>query len=47
MVSEQGFELGRPSLVQVQIERDGQHITGVSVGGQCCFVGKGWIALTE
>jgi trans-2,3-dihydro-3-hydroxyanthranilate isomerase len=47
MVSEQGFELGRPSLVQVKIELDGQHITGVSIGGQCCFMGKGWITLAE
>jgi len=47
MVSEQGFELGRPSLVQVKIELDGQHITDVSIGGQCCFMGKGWITLSE
>ena len=47
MVSEQGFELGRPSLVQVKIELDGQHITDVSIGGQCYFMGKGWITLAE
>ena len=47
MVSEQGFEMGRPSLVQVKIDMDGQHITGVSIGGQCYFIGKGWIILPE
>jgi trans-2,3-dihydro-3-hydroxyanthranilate isomerase len=47
MVSEQGFELGRPSLVQVKIEQDGQHITGVSIGGQCYFMGKGYFTLAE
>jgi len=47
MVSEQGFELGRPSLVQVKIELDGHHITDVSIGGQCYFMGKGWISLAE
>jgi len=47
MVNEQGFELGRPSLVQVKIELDGQHITDVSIGGQCYFMGKGWITLAE
>jgi predicted PhzF superfamily epimerase YddE/YHI9 len=47
MVSEQGFELGLPSLVQVKIELDGQRITGMSIGGQCYFMGKGWIALAE
>ena len=45
LASEQGFELGRPSLVQVKIELDGQHITDVSIGGQCYFMGKGWITL--
>jgi trans-2,3-dihydro-3-hydroxyanthranilate isomerase len=47
MVSEQGFEIGRPSLVQVKIEQDGQHITGVSIGGQCYFMGKGYFTLAE
>ena len=47
MVSEQGFELRRPSLVQVKIEQDGQHITGVSIGGQCYLMGKGCITLAE
>ena len=47
MVSEQGFELGRPSLVQVKIEMDMQHITDVSIGGQCYFMGQGWIKLAE
>ena len=47
MVSEQGFELGRPSLVQVKIEQNGEHITGVYVGGQCYFMGEGWITLAE
>jgi len=47
MVSEQGFEVGRPSLVQVKIELDGHRITDVSIGGQCYFMGKGWITLAE
>ena len=47
MISEQVFELGRPSLVQVKIEHDGKRITGVYVGGQCYVMGKGWITLAE
>lgn len=47
IVSEQGFEMGRPSLVQVKIEQEGERITGVYVGGQCCFMGEGWITLAE
>jgi trans-2,3-dihydro-3-hydroxyanthranilate isomerase len=46
-VSEQGFEMGRPSLLLVKIEqKDGQFI-GVYVGGQCCFIGEGTIELPE
>jgi len=33
--------------MQVTIELDGQHIAGVTVGGQCFFMGKEWIALAE
>ncbi len=47
ILSEQGFELGRPSFVQVKIEQDGQYITGVFVGGQCYFMGEGWITLAQ
>jgi trans-2,3-dihydro-3-hydroxyanthranilate isomerase len=47
VISEQGFELGRPSLVQVKIELDVQHTTDVSIGGQCYFMGKVWITLAE
>jgi trans-2,3-dihydro-3-hydroxyanthranilate isomerase len=47
LVSEQGFEMGRPSLVQVKIEQDGQCISGVTIGGQCYFMGAGQITLAE
>jgi trans-2,3-dihydro-3-hydroxyanthranilate isomerase len=44
MLREQGFELGRPSLVQVKIEQDEQHITGVYFGGQCYSMGEGGVS---
>lgn len=47
IISEQGFEMGRPSFVQVTIEQEGMQITGVHVGGQCYFMGKGTIELPE
>lgn len=47
IVSEQGFELGRPSIIQVGVKQEGQRITGVSVGGQCYFMGEGHILLAE
>jgi trans-2,3-dihydro-3-hydroxyanthranilate isomerase len=45
-VSEQGIEMGRPSFIQIAIEHEGEHITGVYVGGQCHFMGEGYIELS-
>jgi trans-2,3-dihydro-3-hydroxyanthranilate isomerase len=43
IVSEQGLEMGRPSFVRITIERDGEEITGVRVGGQCHYMGEGFL----
>ncbi|MBV8855554.1 MAG: PhzF family phenazine biosynthesis protein [Acidobacteria bacterium] len=43
IVSEQGIEMGRPSYVRITIERRGDDITAVRVGGQCHFMGEGFI----
>jgi trans-2,3-dihydro-3-hydroxyanthranilate isomerase len=45
MVFEQGFEMGRPSIIEASIVGDGEQITGVHVGGQGRFVGEGWLEL--
>ena len=45
VVSEQGFEMGRPSLLHVTIEQDGGEITAVKVAGQCVAMGGGWFEL--
>ncbi len=42
-INEQGFEIGRPSLIQIEIEQEGDRITGVVVGGQCVYMGEGFI----
>jgi trans-2,3-dihydro-3-hydroxyanthranilate isomerase len=47
IISEQGFEMGRPSIVQIAIEHEASDITGVYVGGQCYFIGKGYLELPE
>lgn len=44
-ISEQGFEMGRPSLIQITIEHVEKNITGVYVGGQCHFMGQGSLEL--
>jgi trans-2,3-dihydro-3-hydroxyanthranilate isomerase len=43
ILSEQGFEIGRPSFIHITIEQADQHITAVHVGGQCHFMGEGYI----
>ncbi|MBC7930231.1 MAG: PhzF family phenazine biosynthesis protein [Rubrivivax sp.] len=43
IVSEQGIEMGRPSLIHIRIESEGDEITGVKVGGKCHFAGEGFI----
>ncbi|MEM8895174.1 MAG: PhzF family phenazine biosynthesis protein [Bacteroidota bacterium] len=45
MVSEQGYEMGRKSLLYLGIEKRGNDITRVDVGGHCVIVGKGEIYL--
>ncbi|HEV8468297.1 MAG TPA: PhzF family phenazine biosynthesis protein [Candidatus Limnocylindria bacterium] len=41
--SEQGFEMGRPSIMDIEIDRAGDRITGVRVGGRCVPMGGGWL----
>src|SRR6476620_5944924 len=38
---EQGYEIGRPSRILVQVESDDDVIQGVKVGGQCVMVVEG------
>lgn len=43
ILSEQGVEMGRASFVHIRIEREGEQITAVRVGGRCHFAGEGFI----
>jgi trans-2,3-dihydro-3-hydroxyanthranilate isomerase len=43
IVSEQGIEMGRPSFVFIRIERAGEEITAVRVGGQSHYMGEGFV----
>jgi trans-2,3-dihydro-3-hydroxyanthranilate isomerase len=38
---EQGFEMGRPSILDVEVDKRGGEITGVRVGGQTVMVCEG------
>src|SRR5450432_114582 len=37
LLSEQGFEMGRPSLIDITIDHIDKEISGVRVGGHCVF----------
>lgn len=45
LVSEQGLEMGRPSFVKIRIVREGERISGVKVGGECFYMGAGFLEL--
>ena len=44
-VIEQGFEIGRPSLLYARIDGSAERITAVHVGGNVIPVGGGWFDL--
>ena len=45
IVIEQGFEIGRPSILRARIDGTRETITGVHVGGNVANVGGGWMDL--
>jgi len=42
---EQGFEMGRPSLLELEAVKSGGRITAVRVGGRSVLMSEGWINL--
>jgi trans-2,3-dihydro-3-hydroxyanthranilate isomerase len=47
LVSEQGIEMGRPSFIKIRIAREGEEITDVRVGGECRFMGEGYLEIED
>lgn len=45
IVSEQGIEMGRPSVIHIQIDHSDGDIKRVSVGGQSVYIGEGVIEI--
>lgn len=41
IVSEQGIEMGRPSSINIKVDRQGDNFTEVTVGGACVYMGHG------
>jgi trans-2,3-dihydro-3-hydroxyanthranilate isomerase len=46
-VVEQGFEMGRPSIMELEVDRDAGRVTGVRVGGQSVMVCEGTMEVPE
>jgi len=46
-VVEQGFEMGRPSLLEVEADKRDGEITAVRVGGKCVIVSQGVMEVPE
>lgn len=45
-VVEQGFEMGRPSILDIEVDRaPGGAVSAVRVGGACVLVTEGWLEL--
>lgn len=44
--SEQGIEMGRPSIIKIIIEQDAGEISRVRIGGQCVFMGEGYLEVS-
>ena len=45
IVSEQGYEMARPSEIVIEIGGTAAEISSVSVGGGCVYIGSGEIVL--
>ena len=45
LITEQGFELGRPSFIRMRVERSEGEISSVSIGGKCVMMGCGTLSL--
>ncbi|MCA1682541.1 MAG: PhzF family phenazine biosynthesis protein [Actinobacteria bacterium] len=43
IVCEQGYEMGRPSLLYVRVGGTAERISDVHVGGRCALAGGGWV----
>jgi len=47
LVSEQGFEIGRLSVIHIEVEQENERITAVTIGGQCVYMGEAYLQLSE
>ena len=43
--SEQGIEMGRPSIIKIVIEQEAGEISRVRIGGHCVFMGEGHLEI--
>ncbi|HEY0513391.1 MAG TPA: PhzF family phenazine biosynthesis isomerase [Thermoanaerobaculia bacterium] len=46
-VIEQGFEMGRPSILHLEADKREGHVTAVRVGGSSVLMSEGWMEIPE
>ncbi len=46
IISEQGYEMGRPSTIYITIDMQGSQISGVRVGGTSTYMGEGTLYIS-
>jgi trans-2,3-dihydro-3-hydroxyanthranilate isomerase len=46
-VIEQGFEMGRPSILHLEADKQDRRVTAVRVGGSSVLVSEGWMEIPE
>jgi len=46
-ISEQGFEMGRPSIINVEVKHEERKIINVKVGGNCVMIGTGTLQIDD
>jgi trans-2,3-dihydro-3-hydroxyanthranilate isomerase len=46
-VIEQGFEMGRPSILHLEVDKQDGRITAVRVGGSSVLMSEGWMEIPE
>ncbi|MCA0456562.1 MAG: hypothetical protein LCI00_21495 [Chloroflexi bacterium] len=47
IISEQGFEMGRPSYIHIEIHQAAGAYTFVGVGGECVYMGEGSLEISN
>ncbi|MEE8521765.1 MAG: hypothetical protein V3S83_10425, partial [Gemmatimonadota bacterium] len=46
-VIEQGFEMGRPSIIESEADKEAGEVVAVRVGGSSVMISEGWMEIPD